>query len=608
LLGKRIVMTTDQIIIFAVLAATLGLFIWDRLRYDVVAVLALLAVALTGLIPADEVFSGLGHPAVITVAAVLILGQALVNAGVVDAIARQLTRVGNHPTLQMAALTITVAICSGFMNNVGALALLMPVAIWMSRQSGHSPSMFLMPLAFGSLLGGCLTLIGTPPNIIIASYRIQTDSPAFGMFDFLPVGIAITVVGVIFLILLGRFLTPQRQVNNNEEELFEISSYLTELTVPEKCEYSGRSLMDLVTSVEDEADITVVALLRQDERFSTPSMYRVLRQDDVLLIEADSDSLKALTDITGLKLSGDKTDPQTEAEKETSESIKTRDLDVVEAILAHDSLLVGNTLSSLSIRQRYGINILAVARRGHQLKQRLHQIRFVAGDILLMQGSEEVLKSVMVELGCLPLASRGLRLGQPRKVVIASLVFAAVIALIMFDTVSTATAMVAGVVAMFFTGLLPVTKIYQSLDLPVIVLLAAMLPVGQALETTGGSELIASFLLNLAQSTPPAATIIILMVATMLLSNIINNAAAAILAAPIAISVASGMDVSADPLLMAVAIGASCAFLTPIAHQSNTLVMEPGGYSFTDYWRLGLPLSILVILTAVPVILWVWPL
>ena len=398
-------MTTDQIIIFAVLAATLGLFIWDRLRYDVVAVLALLAVALTGLIPADEVFSGLGHPAVITVAAVLILGQALVNAGVVDAIARQLTRVGNHPTLQMAALTITVAICSGFMNNVGALALLMPVAIWMSRQSGHSPSMFLMPLAFGSLLGGCLTLIGTPPNIIIASYRIQTDSPAFGMFDFLPVGIAITVVGVIFLILLGRFLTPQRQVNNNEEELFEISSYLTELTVPEKCEYSGRSLMDLVTSVEDEADITVVALLRQDERFSTPSMYRVLRQDDVLLIEADSDSLKALTDITGLKLSGDKTDPQTEAEKETSESIKTRDLDVVEAILAHDSLLVGNTLSSLSIRQRYGINILAVARRGHQLKQRLHQIRFVAGDILLMQGSEEVLKSVMVELGCLPLAS-----------------------------------------------------------------------------------------------------------------------------------------------------------------------------------------------------------
>ena len=601
-------MTTDQIIIFAVLAATLGLFIWDRLRYDVVAVLALLAVALTGLIPADEVFSGLGHPAVITVAAVLILGQALVNAGVVDAIARQLTRVGNHPTLQMAALTITVAICSGFMNNVGALALLMPVAIWMSRQSGHSPSMFLMPLAFGSLLGGCLTLIGTPPNIIIASYRIQTDSPAFGMFDFLPVGIAITVVGVIFLILLGRFLTPQRQVNNNEEELFEISCYLTELTVPEKCEYSGRSLMDLVTSVEDEADITVVALLRQDERFSTPSMYRVLRQDDVLLIEADSDSLKALTDITGLKLSGDKTDPQTEAEKETSESIKTRDLDVVEAILAHDSLLVGNTLSSLSIRQRYGINILAVARRGHQLKQRLHQIRFVAGDILLMQGSEEVLKSVMVELGCLPLASRGLRLGQPRKVVIASLVFAAVIALIMFDTVSTATAMVAGVVAMFFTGLLPVTKIYQSLDLPVIVLLAAMLPVGQALETTGGSELIASFLLNLAQSTPPAATIIILMVATMLLSNIINNAAAAILAAPIAISVASGMDVSADPLLMAVAIGASCAFLTPIAHQSNTLVMEPGGYSFTDYWRLGLPLSILVILTAVPVILWVWPL
>lgn len=601
-------MTTDQIIIFAILVATLGLFIWDKLRYDVVAVLALLAVALTGLIPADEVFSGLGHPAVITVAAVLILGQALVNAGVVDAIARQLTRVGNHPTMQMAALTVTVAVCSGFMNNVGALALLMPVAIWMSRQGGHSPSMFLMPLAFGSLLGGCLTLIGTPPNIIIASYRTQTDSPAFGMFDFLPVGAAITIVGVIFLVLFGRFLTPQRQASNSEDELFEISSYLSELTVPEQSEYSGHSLMDLAAAVKDEADVTMVALVRGEERFNTPSMYKVLRQGDVLLIEVDSDSLKALTDITGLKLVGDKSDKQTKEEADEADSMKTKDLDVAEAILAHDSILVGNTLSSLSIRQRYGVNILAVARRGSQLKQRLHQIRFVAGDILLMQGNEEVLKSVMGELGCLPLASRGLRLGQPRKIAISSLIFVAVILLIMFDAVSTATAMVTGVVAMFFAGLLPIAKLYKSLDLPVIVLLAAMLPVGQALETTGGSELIASFLLNMAESTPPAVTLVILMVATMFLSNIINNAAAAILAAPIALSVASGLEVSADPLLMAVAIGASCAFLTPIAHQSNTLVMEPGGYNFTDYWKLGLPLSILVILTALPVILWVWPL
>lgn len=602
-------MTTDQIIIFAVLAATLGLFIWDKLRYDIVAILALLSIALTGLIPADEVFSGLGHPAVVTVAAVSILGQALVNAGVVDAIARQLTRVGNHPTMQMAALTVTVAVCSGFMNNVGALALLMPVAIWMSRQSGRSPSIFLMPLAFGSLLGGCLTLIGTPPNIIIASYRTQTDAPVFGMFDFLPVGAAITLVGVIFLVLFGRFLTPQRQTTNSEDELFEINSYLTELSVPEESDYMGRSLMDLVAAVEDEADITVVALVRGDDRFNTPSMYKVLQQDDVLLIKADPDSLKALTDITKLKLTGGKTDQQTEdKKKEKSESKKTENLDVAEAILAHDSILIGNTLSSLSIRQRYGVNILAVARQGHQLDQRLHKIRFVAGDILLMQGSEDVLKSVMSNLGCLPLASRGLSLGQPRKVAIASLIFVAVILLIMFDAIPTATAMVAGVAAMFFAGLLPIAKLYKSLDLPVIVLLAAMLPVGQALETTGGSELITSLLLNMAESTPPAMTLVILMVATMLLSNIINNAAAAILAAPIALSVASGMEVSADPLLMAVAIGASCAFLTPIAHQSNTLVMEPGGYSFADYWRLGLPISILVILTALPVILWVWPL
>lgn len=601
-------MTTDQIIIFAVLGATLGLFVWDRLRYDIVAILALLTVALTGLIPPDDVFSGLGHPAVITVAAVLLIGQALVNAGVVDAIARQLTRVGKKPVMQLTTLTITVALCSGFMNNVGALALLMPVAIWMSRQSGHSPSLFLMPLAFGSLLGGCLTLIGTPPNIIIASYRTQTDATAFGMFDFLPVGLVVTIAGVIFLVTLGRLLTPKRASGQSEGDLFEISSYLTELTVPEDCEYRGRSLMQLVKAVEDEAEITVVALIRDTERVNTPSMYQVLQPDDVLLIEADSDSLKALTDVTGLMLVGDKPTSEESDTDDEKTANSSQELEVVEAILGHDSLLVGNTLSSLSIRQRYGVNILAVARRGQQLKQRLHQIRFVAGDILLMQGSEEVLTSVINELGALPLASRGLRLGQPRKVAIASVIFMAVIVLIMLDAVSTSTAMVGGVVAMYFAGLLPLNKFYQSLDLPVIVLLAAMLPVGQALETTGGSELIAGWLLNIAEATPPAATVVILMVATMLLSNIINNAAAAILAAPIALSVAKGMDVSADPLLMAVAIGASCAFLTPIAHQSNTLVMEPGGYSFTDYWRLGLPLSILVILSAVPVILWVWPL
>lgn len=598
-------MSYEQIVIFCILLVTLGLFMWDRWRYDVIAILALLATAITGLIPAENVFSGLGHPAVVTVAAVLILGQALLNAGVVDGVARQLTRVGDKPVLQMLALTVTVTICSGFMNNVGALALLMPVAIWMSRQSGRSPSIFLMPLAFGSLLGGCLTLIGTPPNIIIASYRREVAEVPFGMFDFLPVGIAVSVAGLVLLIIFGRLLTPQRQAGSDGDQLFEISPYLTELRVPAESKYAGQSLRNLLKAVEDEAEVTMLALLRGKNRSNTPSMYTVLKADDIFLVEADSDSLKALTDITGLQLAADanQDDSETDAEKKSRQQ-----LDLAEAIVAHDSPLVGQSNRSLSLRERYGVNILAVARRGQQLQERLSKIRFVAGDILLLQGDDDSLKSATQEMGCLPLAERGLRLGQSRKVMTASVIFFAVIALIMLDWLSTATAMVLGVVVMLFAGLLTPGKLYDSIDWPVIILLAAMLPVGEALETTGGSELIAGLLVSLAESTPAAGAVVMLMVATMLLSNVINNAAAAILAAPIAISVAKSMQVSADPMLMAVAIGASCAFLTPIAHQANTLVMAPGGYKFSDYWRLGLPLSVMVIVVATPMILWVWPL
>lgn len=598
-------MTYEQILIFSILLITLGLFIWDRWRYDVVAIMALLAVALTGLIPAEQVFSGLGHPAVVTVAAVLILGRALLNAGVVDSVARQLTRVGDKPLLQMAALTITVTICSGFMNNVGALALLMPVAIWMSRQSGRSPSLFLMPLAFGSLLGGCLTLIGTPPNIIIASYRREVADAPFGMFDFLPVGIAVSIAGLLMLIFLGRLLTPQRRGEGDDGQLFEISSYLTEVKVSEDCKFVGRSLRDLVKAVEDEAEITLLALLRGNEHNNTPSMYSVLKAEDILLVEADSDSLKALTDINGLQLAADENQ---DGNLQDDEKKSRQQLDVAEAIVAHDSPLTGQSNRSLLLRERYGVNILAVARRGQQLEQRLSKIKFIAGDILLLQGGDDGLKSAIQAMGCLPLAERGLRLGKSRKVLTASLIFVVVIALIMTDWVSTATAMVLGVVAMLFAGLLSPGKLYDSIDWPVIILLAAMLPVGEALEATGGSALIADLLVNLAQASPPVVTVLLLIVATMMLSNVVNNAAAAILAAPIAISVAKTMQVSADPMLMAVAIGASCAFLTPIAHQANTLVMEPGGYKFNDYWRLGLPLSLLVIAVATPMILWVWPL
>ncbi|MGA6096424.1 SLC13 family permease [Stutzerimonas marianensis] len=614
-------MQSDQLIVFAVLAVTLGLFIWNRWRYDIVALGALLVATLTGIVPVEEAFMGLGHPAVISVAAVLVLSRGLLNAGVVDAMARHLTRVGERPSVQVLTLTGIVALCSGFMNNVGALALFMPVAVWMAHQSGRSPSFLLMPLAFGSLLGGTLTLIGTPPNIIIAGYRRQVADAPFGMFDFLPVGLAITLGGVLFIALLWR-LTPRRENAADDGQLFEINAYLTELKLPEGSKFIGRTLHELMTA-SGEGDVLVTALVRDGRKVSMPSMYEVLRDGDILLVETDSDSLKAFLDSTKLELAAD-ADGKEEARelaRERKHAEKNGDADkpadaddgskeraLAEAIVTPQSSLVGTTATGMALRERHGVNILAVARQGQRLNERLSRIRFAAGDILLVQAREDQLQATLNNIGCLPLASRGLRITAPRQVMLASSLFAASLLLIALGALPAAVALVAGALAMVLVGLVPPGEIYKSIDMSIIVLIAAMLPIGEALESTGGSRLIADGLLALGQSAPPAATVAILMGGVMLLSNVVNNAAAAVLAAPVAISLSRGMEASADPLLMAVAIGASCAFLTPIGHQSNTLVMAPGGYRFGDYWRLGLPLSILVILVAVPVILWVWPL
>ncbi|MDX1551052.1 MAG: SLC13 family permease [Marinobacter sp.] len=603
-------MTTEQGVVFAVLAATLALFVWNRLRFDVVAMLALLAIAIAGLLPTEALFAGFGHPAVVTVAAVLVVSQGLVNGGVVDNIARLLGKVGHRPTLQILTLTGVVALCSGFINNVGALALLMPVAVWMSRESGRSPSLLLMPLAFGSLLGGTMTLIGTPPNIIIASYREGASS--FGLFDFAPVGVAITLAGIAFITLVGWRLTPKRGKDSGEDDkLFSVGDYLTELKIPEGSSYAGATLHNLLSDSGEDKDVVVLALIRDDKRQLAPSTYRVLKENDLLLVESDTESLQAFLDNTGLELgSRENEEPENEEDEQNAEDrkkdLKEGDVQLTEAVISPESSLVGQTANRLNLRERHGINIVAVARQGQRLKRRLGDIRFNAGDILLVQGSEDTLTSTLASLGCLPLAERGLRLGSPRKTMLASSVFIASIVAIVSGWLSAPVALVAGAVAMVLTKLIDAPGAYKAIDWSVIVLLAAMIPVGQALETTGGAELIAGQMLAFGGGLAPSGVLAMVLVGTMLLSNVVNNAAAAILVAPIALSLSAELGMASDAVLMAVAVGASCAFLTPIGHQSNALVLEPGGYQFGDYWKMGLPLSILVTVVAVPMILLVW--
>lgn len=609
-------MNVEQGTVFLVLAVTLIMFVWNRLRFDVVAMLALLAVAVTGLVPAGDLFAGFGHPAVITVAAVLVISQGLVSGGVVDAIARYLARIGHNAVLQVVTLTGVVALCSAFINNVGALALLMPVAIWMSRKSGRSPSFLLMPLAFGSLLGGTITLIGTPPNIIIASYR-QGDS--FGLLDFAPAGLAITLAGIVFIGLVGWRFTPRRVDPDDGEAFFNVGDYVTELRVPDGSDYAGSTLHNLLTSGEEEKSVAVLALIRNEKSSPAPSPYQVLRGDDVLLVQADTESLQEFVEKTGLTLantvedneeeSGESEDEQArakQAREEREEEIATGDVRLMEAVITPSSQLIGRTTNRFNLRERYGLNVVAIARQGHRLTQRVSDIRFRSGDILLVQAYESTLMATLQTLGCLPLAERELSLGRRNSLWLAGGLFMGAIALILSGLLAPQVALVGCAVAMVVFQLLDPNEAYQAIDWSVIVLLAAMIPVGQALETTGGADLIAAQILSVAQGQANWVALTIILAGSMLLSNVVNNAAAAVLVAPIALGLSVQLGLPADAALMGVAVGTSCAFLTPIGHQSNALVMEPGGYQFGDYWRLGLPLSLVVILVAVPVILWVW--
>lgn len=606
-------MTANQIIIFSVLASALALFVWNRIRFDLVALLALLAVAIAGIVPTDRLFDGFGHPAVVTVAAVLVISQGLVNGGVVDRLARLLGKVGHRPTLQVLMLTSVVALCSGFINNVGALALLMPVAVWMSREAGRSPSVLLMPLAFGSLLGGTMTLIGTPPNIIIASYR---EAGSFGMFDFAPVGVAITLAGIGFITLIGWRLTPRRGKADDGGKLFSVGDYVTELRVPEDSSHAGATLHNLLTGADAEEDVVVLALIRDGKRNLAPTTFSVLRGGDLLLVEAGTDALQEFLDKTQLELANvagaeedEADDPEGDggsADEPDEPALAEGDVRLLEAVIAPESVLIGQTANRLNLREQRGLNIVAVARQGQRLEKRLGDLRFQSGDILLVQGHEQTLRATLQNLGCLPLAERGLRFGQERSGLLSGGLFLGAITLIVAGWLSPPVALVACAVVMVLAGVLSHPEAYRAIDWPVIVLLAAMIPVGQALESTGAASLIASWMLELGSGREPWLVIAIVLAGTMLLSNVVNNAAAAILVAPIALSIASQLSISSDALLMAVAIGASCAFLTPVGHQSNALVMEPGGYRFGDYWRLGLPLSVIVTLVATPLILMVW--
>jgi len=589
-------MTIEQILVYAVLFFALVLFVWGKWRYDIIALLALMTLVVSGILAPGEAFQGLGHPAVVTVIAVLVCSRGLQNSGAIDWIARLFSGIGNNLVLQLSALCALVAFLSAFMNNIGALAVLMPVAISMARKSKRSAALYLMPLAFSAHFGGMMTLIGTPPNLIISSFREIATGEPFRMFDLSTVGLPLTLVGVLFTALIGWRLIPQRAGQGLTEELFSVDGYLSEVTVPVDSVLVGKSMVELRTITQ--ADVTIIGLVRNGTHIPSPSSYEVIRADDRLIVKADANNLKELISDASLDL----------AEAKPVSEKTLQGVSVVEAVVVPSSNARNKTALSLNLRAVYGLNLLAISRHGAHLESQLRDIPFRVGDVLLLQGRSETLPDSLKALGILPLAERNLQLAQPRRMLQAVGIFGISVILAAAGVFPVNVSFVLAALVMVLTGLLTLREAYDSVDLPIVVLLAAMIPVGIALETTGGAALIAMQVVGLADVLSPVAILVVMMIFTMFLSDLINNAAAAVLMAPIVIRISQELSVSPDPFLIGLTISASCAFLTPIGHQSNTLVLEPGGYKFSDYWRLGLPLEILIVAVATPLILIFWPL
>ncbi|MDN5514499.1 SLC13 family permease [Ectopseudomonas composti] len=603
-------MTLEQGQIFVILVASMGLFIWGRWRHDVVAIAALLACVIAGLVPEREAFAGFGHPAVITVACVLVLSHGLQRTGAVNRLAQRLLPSGAGVLPSIAALTSLGALLSAFMNNVGALALLMPIALQIAARLELPPGRVLMPLAFGTILGGMTTLIGTPPNLIVSSFRAQHGGGPFEMFDFSPVGVAVALAGVLFISLLGWRLVPKREVGNAAS--FDTGHYLTEARVKEGGKAQGKTLRE-IEQLLDEADAQVVAMVRNKLRLTAPNPRRVLQADDVLVIEADPEELGEVLGKLDLLLEAEREakeaeqreDKDGEAEKKASTS---EDRAMLELLVKPDSSLIGRSASSTRLRSRYSINLLAISRQSHRSIKRLRSTLIQSGDVLLMQGSAEDIGEFASDYDCVPLAERAINIPDPRQANLALGIMILAIVAAAFGLLSTAIAFAGGVLAYMLLRLVPLRAVYESIDWPVIVLLGALIPVAGAMSTTGAADLLARVLMETLAQGNAVITLSLLLIVTMTLSDFMNNAATAAVMCPIALSAASQLGVSPDALLMAVAIGASCSFLTPIGHQNNTLILSPGGFRFGDYWRLGLPLEILVALVSIPLLLWVWPL
>jgi di/tricarboxylate transporter len=591
-------MSIPQIEAVGIVLGMLGLFVWDRLRYDLVALLALLAAVLLRVVPADHAFTGFSNPVVVIIGAALVVGRAITRSGVIDALLQHVLRRLSSPSAEIGVLSGCVALLSAFLKNVGTLGIFMPIAIRVARRRGLPNAAYLMPLSFASLIGGTITLIGTSPNLLISTIRQQTTGHPFRLFDFVPVGLPLTAVALVFLTFGWRLTPRDRQGKPAAEDKFEIGNYQTELRVAEESPLIGKTVEDLEQL--GDGDLTLTGIIREGGRRYIPSRHWQLFAKDILLIQADPQLVKEIVDQMQLEL--------LPADEPVAGETGSDSLETMEAVVLPDSPLVGKTVAAAHLRQHYEVNLLALGTGTQRAGTRLRRHRFRPWDIILLQGRPAALTDSLTALQCLPLADRGLALGLPRGSIWPIVILAGSLTLAAFGLMPVAIAFLAAAVLVTVLRRISLKEAYEAVDWPVIVLLGALIPVGESLHGTGADVVLAGLLADIGGNLPGPAALAMVLAVAMLLTPLLHHAAAVLVMGPVAATLAARLGYNADPFLMAVALGASCDFLTPIGHQNNALIMAPGGYRFSDYWRLGLPLSLLVVAFGTPLILWSWPL
>ena len=589
-------MTYEQIVLLILLVLVLAGLLWDRWRYDLVAFSALVAGVLLGVVPVETAFSGFGDQATIVVALVLVVTAGLRRSGAVDLITRHVIDADRSVPVHVAIMGSVGASISAFMNNIAALALLMPVDLNAAQKANRSPAPTLMPLAYATILGGVITLIGTPPNIIVSSYREDALGAGYRMFDFTPVGIIVAVAGVAFIALFGWRLLPQRGGRGAAAELRASGTYTAELVVAEKSKVVGQKVRDL-DEIADAHDCVIAGLVRSNRRMGGRARATTIKPGDLLVVYGTPDALGALAGELSLDHQG-----------KSGEGVElSSDLAMAEAVVGAESRTVGRTANEVRMLRGQGLSLLGISRKGKVLTKRVRRTPLGVGDVLLLLGRAEIMDDALARLGLLPMAS-SVPIVRHEKGLLAAGLFAVAVGISAFGFFPLTVLLGAVCILYVLFDILPIRDIYDEIEWPVIVLLGALLPVGAALESSGATALLAENLAAVGRYLPGWVALAAVLIVTMLLSDILNNAATAVIAAPLALALAQLLGVNPDSFLMAVCIGSSCAFLTPIGHQNSALIMGPGGYRFADYVRMGLPLEIIVVLVGVPAIMVFWPL